>query len=38
MKGFSITGFILGIIGAAVSMTAVVFSIIGLAKYKELEF
>lgn len=38
MKGFSITGFILGIVGATASVTAIVFSIIGLAKCKQLEF
>jgi uncharacterized membrane protein len=38
MKGFSITGMILGIVGAAASVTAIVFSIIGLAKSREMEF
>ena len=38
MKGLSITGLILGIVGAAASITAIVFSIIGLAKCKNLEF
>lgn len=32
MRGFSITGMILGIVGAAVSAAAIVFSIIGFAK------
>lgn len=38
MKGLSITGLILGIIGVAAGITGVIFSAIGLAKYKSLEF
>ena len=38
MKGFSITGFILGIVSAAAGITALVFSIIGFAKSKDKEF
>lgn len=38
MKGFSLTGFILGIVAAAAGITAVVFGAIGLAKSKPREF
>lgn len=38
MKGFSITGLILGIIAAAAGAAAIVMSAIGLAKSRPLEF
>lgn len=38
MKGFSITGLILGIIAAAAGAAAIVMSSIGLAKSKPHEF
>ena len=38
MKGFSITGFILGIVGAVSSAAAIVFSLIGMIKSNRAEF
>ncbi len=38
MKGFSITGLILGIVAVAAGAVAIVFSCIGLSKVKEIEF
>ena len=38
MKGLSITGVILGIVGTAASITGVILSAIGLAKCKSQDF
>lgn len=38
MKGFSISGFVLGIVAAVSGAAAVVFSVIGFAKSKHSEF
>lgn len=38
MKGFSITGFVLGVAGVVTSAAAIVFSIIAFAKSKPAEF
>lgn len=35
MKGFRLTGLILGIVGACVSVTAIVFSAVGMSKARQ---
>lgn len=38
MKGFSISGLVLGIVAVAAGITAIVLSCVGLARGQELEF